>query len=127
MLTAAIVLLVWHFSVTLTRADVFPSPLNVERGIAQLVREGLLWRYIGDSLRRVSLGYLVAAAIGIPAGLTLGWYPTVAQVVNPVIQVLRPISPIAWIPVSIVLFGVGDPAAIYLIFLGAFSRSSSLR
>ena len=120
MLTAAIVLLVWHFSVTLTRTDVFPSPLNVERGIAQLVREGLLWRYIGDSLRRVSLGYLVAAAIGIPAGLTLGWYPTVAQVVNPVIQVLRPISPIAWIPVSIVLFGVGDPAAIYLIFLGAF-------
>ncbi len=50
----------------------------------------------------------------------LGWYPMAAQMVNPVIQILRPISPIAWIPVSIVWFGVGDAAAVYLIFLGAF-------
>jgi NitT/TauT family transport system permease protein len=59
-------------------------------------------------------------AIGVPGGLLLGWYPAAAQIVNPVIQMLRPISPIAWIPVAIVLFGVGDLAAIYLIFLGAF-------
>ena len=67
-----------------------------------------------------AIGYLAAVAMGIPAGLLLGWYPAAAQVVNPVIQMLRPISPIAWIPVAIVWFGVGDLAAIYLIFLGAF-------
>jgi NitT/TauT family transport system permease protein len=79
-----------------------------------------MFRYIGDSLRRVGTGYLSAALLGIPAGLLLGWYPASAAVVNPAIQMLRPISPIAWIPVSIVWFGVGDMAAIYLIFLGAF-------
>jgi NitT/TauT family transport system permease protein len=77
-------------------------------------------RYVGDSLRRVAIGYLSAVAIGVPVGLLLGWYPAAAQVVNPVIQMMRPISPIAWIPVAIVLFGVGDLAAMYLIFLGAF-------
>ena len=53
-------------------------------------------------------------------GLTFGWYPAANQVVNPAMQILRPISPIAWIPVSIIFFGVGDNAAIFLIFLGAF-------
>jgi NitT/TauT family transport system permease protein len=52
--------------------------------------------------------------------LLLGWYPAAAFVVNPTIQILRPISPIAWIPVSIVWFGVGNLAAIYLIFLASF-------
>jgi NitT/TauT family transport system permease protein len=58
--------------------------------------------------------------VGIPLGLTLGWYPAANQVVNPTMQILRPISPIAWIPVAIIFFGVGDNAAIFLIFLGAF-------
>jgi NitT/TauT family transport system permease protein len=120
LLTAALLLLFWHFSVKLTGTDVFPSPMSVQRGLSQLVAGGLLWRYVGDSLGRVGFGYLAAVAVGVPSGLLLGWYPAAAQVVNPVIQMLRPISPIAWIPVAIVLFGVGDLAAIYLIFLGAF-------
>jgi NitT/TauT family transport system permease protein len=52
--------------------------------------------------------------------LALGWYPAANQVVNPVMQILRPISPIAWIPVAIIFFGIGDNAAIFLIFLGSF-------
>jgi NitT/TauT family transport system permease protein len=120
LLTAALLLLLWHFSVKLTGTDVFPSPLSVERGLTQLIEGGLLWRYVADSLGRVGVGYLTAVAVGVPGGLLLGWYPSAAQVVNPVIQMLRPISPIAWIPVAIVLFGVGNVAAIYLIFLGAF-------
>jgi len=120
LLTGALLLIVWTLLVRLSRTDVFPSPVAVQRGLAELLEQGLLWRYVGDSLRRVATGYLTAIAIGVPSGLLLGWYPTAAQVVNPVIQMLRPISPIAWIPVSIVLFGVGDVAAMYLIFLGAF-------
>jgi NitT/TauT family transport system permease protein len=58
--------------------------------------------------------------LGIPIGLSLGWYPSANQVVNPVMQILRPISPIAWIPVAIIFFGIGDHAAIFLIFLGSF-------
>ncbi len=58
--------------------------------------------------------------MGFRLGLTLGWYLAANRVVNPVLQLLRPISPIAWIPIAIILFGVGDAAATFLIFLGSF-------
>ena len=118
-LVAALVLALWHYSVVWTATKIFPSPLDVEKGIAELVRKKVLWRDIIDSLRRVAIGFGGAAVIGIPLGLTLGWYPAANQVVNPLLQILRPISPIAWIPIAIILLGVGDHAATSLIFLGA--------
>lgn len=119
LLTAALLVLLWNYSVVWTRTKVFPSPLAVERGLAELSRKGLIWAYIGDSLRRVALGYCAAVAVGIPLGLTLGWYPAANRVVNPVLQMLRPISPIAWIPVAILMFGVGELTPVFLIFLSA--------
>lgn len=120
LLATALFLAVWYFAVRWSASKVFPSPLDVEKGIAELLRKGLLWRYIGDSLRRVAIGFGSAVVLGVPLGLTLGWYPAAAQVLNPVIQMMRPISPIAWIPIAILWFGVGDASAVYLIFLGAF-------
>jgi NitT/TauT family transport system permease protein len=117
---AASLLAVWHYSVVWSGTDVFPSPLHVERGLAELLRKHVLWADIGESLRRVAIGFGTAVVIGIPLGLALGLYPAANQVVNPVLQILRPISPIAWIPIAIIFFGVGDYAAIFLIFLGAF-------
>jgi NitT/TauT family transport system permease protein len=117
---AALLLAVWHYTVVWSGTDVFPSPLQVERGLAELLRKHVLWADIGDSLRRVAIGFGTAVVIGIPLGLALGLYPAANQVVNPVLQILRPISPIAWIPIAIIFFGVGDYAAIFLIFLGAF-------
>lgn len=119
-LATALFLLLWRYAVTWTGTKVFPSPREVERGLTQLVHEGLLYRDIVDSLRRVAIGYLAALGLGIPLGLLFGWYPALNQVVNPVVQIIRPISPIAWIPVAILFFGVGDDAAIFLVFLGAF-------
>jgi NitT/TauT family transport system permease protein len=116
----ALFLSAWHFSVRLSASKIFPSPLDVERGITELFRKGVLWSYILDSLRRVGIGFGAAVLLGVPLGLTLGWYPAAGQVVNPVIQMVRPISPIAWIPLAILWFGVGDKAAVFLIFLGAF-------
>jgi NitT/TauT family transport system permease protein len=110
----------WWGAVAVTQTNVFPSPAAVVRGLEELVRKGVFGWYILDSLRRVGIGYLLAMLCGVPLGLLFGWYPAVGAVVNPVIQMLRPISPIAWIPVAIIWFGVGDLAAIYLIFLGAF-------
>jgi len=118
--TALLFLGLWHISVKWSATKIFPSPLDVERGTAELVSKGLLVRYVTDSLQRVAWGYLTAAALGIPLGLLLGWYPEAAAVVNPTIQILRPISTIAWIPVSIVWFGIGNLAAVYLIFLASF-------
>jgi NitT/TauT family transport system permease protein len=110
----------WYLAVHYSGAKIFPSPGDVGRGIAELFRKGVLLHYIADSLRRVGIGFGLGALLGVPIGLTLGWYPAAAQVVNPVIQMVRPISPIAWIPLAILWFGVGDAAAIYLIFLGSF-------
>src|ERR1700735_2707502 len=120
LLAAGLLLALCHYSVVWTATKVFPSPLTVEKGLAQLLHRHVLWADIGDSLRRVAIGFGLAAIIGVPLGLALGWYPALNQVVNPVIQILRPISPIAWIPVAIVFFGVGDHAATSLIFVGAF-------
>lgn len=120
LLAGSLFLAVWFFSVRWTGSKVFPSPLDVEHGTAELFRRGVLWHYIADSLSRVGIGYGVAAALAIPFGLLLGWYPAAGAVVNPTIQMVRPISPIAWIPVSIVWFGVGDGAAVFLIFIASF-------
>jgi NitT/TauT family transport system permease protein len=120
LLAAGLLLALWHYSVVWTATKVFPSPLSVEKGLVELLRKHVLWSDIGDSLRRVALGFGAAAIVGVPLGLTLGWYPALNQVLNPVLQILRPISPIAWIPVAIIFFGIGDRAAIFLIFLGSF-------
>jgi NitT/TauT family transport system permease protein len=120
LLAAGLLLAAWNYSVKWSGTQVFPSPLSVEKGMAELLRHHVLWADIEDSLRRVAFGFGTASLLGIPFGLALGWYPAVHQVFNPVIQLLRPISPIAWIPISIVLFGIGDHAATFLIFLGAF-------
>jgi NitT/TauT family transport system permease protein len=119
LLAAALLLALWHYSVVWTATKIFPSPLDVKKGIAELIHKHVLWADITDSLRRVAIGFGGAAVIGIPLGLALGWYPAANQVVNPVLQILRPISPIAWIPVAIILLGIGDHAATSLIFLGA--------
>jgi NitT/TauT family transport system permease protein len=114
-----LLLAVWHYAVLWTGTRVFPSPMSVEKGIAELLHKHVLWADMEDSLRRVAIGYVAAALIGIPLGLCLGWFPSAHQVVNPLLQLLRPISPIAWIPVAIIFFGIGDKPAIFLVFLGA--------
>ena len=120
MVTASALLLVWSLAVQASGSTTFPSPGDVQRGLAELLRKGLLWNYILDSLSRVAAGYSLAVLLAVPLGLMLGWYPAAAQVVNPVIQMMRPISPIAWIPISIIWFGVGNGAAVFLIFLASF-------
>ncbi|HEY4906091.1 MAG TPA: ABC transporter permease [Candidatus Acidoferrum sp.] len=119
LLTAAVLLAVWHYSVIWTATKVFPSPLSVEKGLVELAHKHVLWADITDSLRRVAIGFGLAAIIGIPFGLALGWFPSLNQIFNPVLQILRPISPIAWIPVAIIFFGIGDKPATFLVFLGA--------
>ncbi len=119
-LAAMLLLVFWHYSVVWTATKVFPSPWSVAKGLLELIHKHVLWADIVDSLRRVGVGFGLATLVGIPLGLVLGWYPAANQVVNPVLQILRPVSPIAWIPVAIVFFGIGDRAAILLIFLSAF-------
>jgi NitT/TauT family transport system permease protein len=119
-LAVALPLLVcWHLAVRLSGSDIFPAPIDVARGIQELVTHGLLLKYVVASLFRVSVGFMLALAVGIPLGLLIGWFERLFAALNPLIQVLRPISPIAWIPVAILWFGVDDRAPIFLIFLAS--------
>lgn len=119
LLVAGVFLLSWHLAVRLSGSDLFPTPLEVVQGIIELAEKGLLFKYIVASLFRVTWGFTLAALVGIPFGLLLGWFQRAYQAFNPMIQVLRPISPIAWIPVAILWFGVSDAAPIFLIFLAS--------
>jgi NitT/TauT family transport system permease protein len=116
---AVVLVLGWDVVVRLSDSKLFPTPLEVGRGIIELVRKGLLFKYIAASLFRVTWGFLLAVLVGVPFGLALGWFRPARQAFNPVIQVLRPISPIAWIPVAILWFGVSDAAPVFLIFLAS--------
>ncbi len=119
LVVATIFLGVWQALVKLSGSDIFPTPLEVLRGIAELIHKGLLVKYVVASLFRVTWGFSCAVLIGVPFGLLLGWYARAFEAFNPMIQMLRPISPIAWIPVAILWFGVSDAAPIFLIFLAS--------
>jgi NitT/TauT family transport system permease protein len=109
----------WHAAVVLTRTTIVPSPLAVWRGAGELFARGVLLRSIGGSLLRLGAGYGLAVALGVPLGLAMGRSALLEEAVSPVIQVLRPISPLAWIPTVIALMGIGAPAAVTIIFLAA--------
>ncbi len=119
LLVAVLFVAGWHFAVRLTESDIFPTPGMVAAGVVELAQKGVLVKYIVASLFRVASGFLLAVFVGIPFGLLLGWFIPAMRAFNPAIQVLRPISPIAWIPVAILWFGVSDIAPIFLIFLAS--------
>ncbi|MEO2093383.1 MAG: ABC transporter permease [bacterium] len=110
----------WGLAVIWTGSRVFPGPLQTCLGLAELIESERLWGDIIASLFRVTWGFFLAASVGIPLGLVVGWNMRVFTAMNPIIQGLRPISPIAWIPIAILWFGIGDGAGIFLIFLSAF-------
>ena len=116
----AFLLLLWQIAATRQAVHVLPSPLETLAGIVDLARQGLLLKYAVASLFRVTWGFIAAAVLAIPMGLTIGWYRRAEMAFNPLIQILRPISPLAWIPIAILWFGVGDLAAVFLIFVSCF-------
>lgn len=119
--SAALVLLAaWYAAVRTHPGGLLPDPLEVAGGLWELLQRGLLAKYVVASLFRVTWGYLAAVATAVPFGLLLGWFRRGELAFNPLLQLLRPISPLAWIPISILWFGVGDSAAIFLIFLASF-------
>jgi NitT/TauT family transport system permease protein len=109
----------WHAAVRLAGSELFPTPWQVVLAVRELAVKGVLLNYIVSSLFRVTVGFGLAVVVGVPFGLLLGWFPPAARAFNPMVQVLRPISPIAWIPVASLWFGVDDRAPTFLIFLAS--------
>lgn len=109
----------WWIIVVETQSAIFPTPLQVVTGTLELAEDGTLWDHISSSLMRVGSGFLLAVLTAVPLGLWMGRVDMVYNTLNPVFQILRPISPIAWIPLAILWFGVGNASPIFLIFIAA--------
>jgi len=100
--------------------QIFPGPFPVFISFIELIANGTLIKHSVASLFRVTAGFYLAVIIGIPLGMCLGRSTPLRLLVNPIIHFLRPISPLAWIPLSMLWFGIGDMPAIFLIFLSSF-------
>ncbi|AFM25520.1 ABC transporter permease [Desulfomonile tiedjei] len=98
----------------------FPSPRRAAIGMWELTVNGTLLKHSVASLFRVTAGFYLAVVLGVPLGMMLGWWKTGQLMFNSIIQFLRPISPLAWIPLAMLWFGIGDKPAIFLIFLSSF-------
>lgn len=99
---------------------VLPAPTAIAIKWFSWLASGELLEDVAGSLFRVFGGFLVGVGLALPLGLFMGASSRVYQYFNPLLQLLRPIPPIAWIPMSILWFGLGNPPAIFLISLGAF-------
>src|SRR6188508_2848571 len=119
LIVLAAVVAVWWIAVALTHSVIFPTPWQVVAGTLELAKDGTLWEHIGASLFRVGAGFGIAVLFAIPLGLWMGWVHGAFMTLNPLFQILRPISPIAWIPLAILWFGVGNASPIFLIFIAS--------
>jgi NitT/TauT family transport system permease protein len=115
----ALLVTVWWLVVVATQSVIFPQPWQVVMGTAELIADGTLWNHIGASLMRVGAGFGLAMILAVPLGLWMGWVRGAFATLNPLFQIMRPISPIAWIPLAILWFGVGNASPIYLIFISS--------
>src|SRR5213592_1191533 len=115
----AVLIALWWVLVVVTQSVIFPTPWQVVSGTLELARDGTLWEHIGASLFRVGAGFGIAVAFAIPLGLWMGWVHGAFITLNPLFQILRPISPIAWIPIAILWFGVGNASPVFLIFIAS--------
>ena len=127
MVPLLLVVLAWQVmsSSGIIPAFKLPSPWQVFRGLQDLITLGmppghLLHWHISHSLQRVFWGYLTALLIAIPLGIAMGWSRALRTALEPIMEILRPIPPLAWIPIAILWFGIGNQSAAFIIFLGAF-------
>ena len=106
-------------------ANKFPAPAGVFYGFRDLLLTGippgnLLHLHILYSLYRVGLGFALGVSIAVPTGILMGWSKKIREILNPMIEIVRPVPPLAWIPIAILWFGIGIKSAAFIIFLGVF-------
>jgi len=115
-------LLVWQI-ISLTKLinpAIFPGPAGVVEAAIKDVPLNRLLQHIGISLFRVGLGFSIGAAAGIIIGIASGWYYRLGSILRTPIELIRPIPPLAWIPIAIIWLGLGEPSKVLIIFLGSF-------
>jgi NitT/TauT family transport system permease protein len=123
-----LLILVWDRTVAITGTRLIPGPWQVAvmmydftfGGVYDDAFSGTILTHIWKSMQRVYGGFFLAALVGIPLGMMIGRIKVLRQLLDPTISLLRPIPVTAWLPLSMIFFGLGPNAAIFLVFLGAF-------
>ena len=110
---------VWLPSIDPYMAVLMPAPTSIVVTAAGMIASGELLFHLMASLKREAVAFLLSMT-AIPLGIAMGWSRVVYNQVNPIMEILRPIPPLAWIPLAIVFFGVGNTSATFLIFLASF-------
>ena len=100
--------------------SIMPAPSQAVLVALSTIPIFTLAEHVATSLWRILAGFSLGASAGIALGIAAGWYRPVALVSRPFVEILRPIPPLAWIPIAIVWFGIGEPSKIFVIFLGTF-------
>ncbi|MGH8844300.1 MAG: ABC transporter permease [Advenella sp.] len=121
-------LIAWDLAVRLSGTMLVPSPKEVGLMLLDFAFGGIYDDAFSQSLgihwiksvSRVYIAFAMAAIVGIPLGLLIGKEPLIRRIVDPTLQMLRPVPVTAWLPLSMIFFGVGPNAAVFLVFLGAF-------
>ena len=117
-----IVIIIFWYVITegahLVNPYILPGPIEVCTSAWDLIISGKLLKNTIDSLFKVFSGLILAGIVAIPLGILIGWYKTLEDLCSFVISILRPIPPIAWIPFSILWFGIGTVPAVFIIFMG---------
>ena len=124
------VLVLWHVAATAGWVDTrfVPSPLTVGETLQSWIfakptgdpYTGTWLSHAGYSSYRVLFGFAIAAALGVILGTLIGWFRLFSDLIDPIIQMMRPIPITSWVPFAVIFFGIRDASAFFLIALGAF-------
>lgn len=123
-----LLLIAWDLGVRMSGTRLIPLPKDVGLMLIDFAFGGIyddafsktLFLHLWKSITRVYGGFLAAALLGIPLGLLIGRIKLIRDLLDPTLQLLRPVPVTAWLPLSMIFFGIGPNAAIFLVFLGAF-------
>ena len=126
-IAVAVAIVLWYALTQLTQAISparFPSPDDVWHAAVQIAVRGYanakLTEHIWQSSKLVLTGFVVAIATGVPLGVLMGWSRRAEALINPAFLIIRPIPPLAWIPLAILWLGLGDAAKVFVIWFAAF-------
>lgn len=123
--TLLVVFLGWFLATSLLSLSYLPSPISIVHAVIEMIHKGYggvsIWTEIWVSVKRVLLGFFVGSAVGVVLGLWAGYQRAVHAVIAPILGFLRPIPPIAFIPLSVLVFGIGNTGKVVLVAYVAFN------
>jgi ABC-type nitrate/sulfonate/bicarbonate transport system permease component len=116
------VIAVWWAVVLIVKPDksLLPSPLLTAQTFVHLIANGELPNDAAHSVFRVVAAWLLAAVVAVPLGFAMGRWRRIERLLDPVVELFRPISPLAWIPLAILWFGIDEGGKIFVVFIGTF-------